>query len=86
MILSVVADKDAGAGDGTMGTPTNSLVLDNKAQNIITGVGSAYTGNGPTRGHRLTYTLALDSKKGAYANLDFDQANTMAITYTLSDQ
>lgn len=86
MILSIVAAKDAGAGDGTMGTPSSSLVLDNKAQNIISGVGSAYTGNGPTKGHRLTYTLALDSNKGAYAKLDFDHANTLAITYTLTDQ
>ena len=86
MLLSVVVHKDAGAGDGTIGTPTTSLVLNNKAQNIITGLGSAYTGNGPTRGHRLTYSLAFDTKKGAHTNLDFDRANTLTITYTLSDQ
>ena len=86
MILSVVAGKDVGAGDGTMGTPGNTLELGNKPQDIISGVGSAYTGNGPARGHQLTYSLALDSKKGVYGNIDFDEANTLAITYTLTDQ
>ena len=71
---------------GMMGTPGNTLELGNKPQDIISGVGSAYTGNGPARGHQLTYSLALDSKKGVYGNIDFDEANTLAITYTLTDQ
>ena len=86
MLLSVEASADAGAGDGTMGTPGTSLTLNAKAQDIITGVGSAYTGNGPSKGHLLTYKLSLDPKKGSYASLDFDQANTLGITYTLTDQ
>ena len=86
MVLSVEASTDAGAGDGTMGIPGTSITLNPKAQNIITGVGSAYTGNGPSKGHLLTYKLSLDPKKGSYASLDFDQANTLGITYTLTDQ
>ncbi|NND05999.1 MAG: hypothetical protein HKN87_06450 [Saprospiraceae bacterium] len=86
MLLSVEASADAGAGDGMMGTPGTSITLNAKAQDIITGVGSAYTGNGPSKGHLLTYKLSLDPKKGSYASLDFDQANTLGITYTLTDQ
>ena len=86
MILNVIAAKDAGLGDGTMGSPSSIIKLDNSAQDIIAGVGSAYTGNGVAKGHQLTYSLSLDSQAGAYAKLDFDQSNTLAITYTLADQ
>ena len=84
--LTAIAAKDAGMGDGSMGTPTAKIILDNSAQEIIKGVGSAYTGNGVSKGHQLTYQLALNEKKGSYAKLDFDNSNTLAITYTLTDQ
>ena len=86
MVLSVSSAKDAGMGDGQMGTPGEVITLDATAQQIISGIGSSYTGNGVMKGHQLSYNLALDSKKGAYASLDYDQANTLAITYTLTDQ
>ena len=86
LVLSVQASKDAGMGDGEMGRAKEMIRLDDHAQEIITGVGSAYTGNGPSRGHQLTYVLSLDKKEGSYAKIDFDQSNTLAITYTLTDQ
>lgn len=86
MTLSVVAGQDAGMGDGQMGKAAGNINLTNKSQNIITGVGSAYTGNGVAKGHQLTYSLSLENAKGAYASLDFDQSNSVAITYTLTDQ
>ena len=86
LVLSVQASKDAGMGDGEMGRAKEMIRLDDHVQEIITGVGSAYTGNGPSRGHQLTYVLSLDKKEGSYAKIDFDQSNTLAITYTLTDQ
>lgn len=86
IVLSLVASKDAGRGEGNMGTPTAKINLNGSAQNIITGVGSAYTGNGAQKGHKLTYSLEMDSQKGSYAKLDADQSNTLTITYTLTDQ
>ena len=86
LALSLVASHDAGRGDGTMGTPTSKINLNQSAQNIITGVGSAYTGNGVRKGHKLTYSLELDNQSGSYAKLDADQSNTLTITYTLTDQ
>ncbi|PCI35731.1 MAG: hypothetical protein COB60_02105 [Flavobacteriaceae bacterium] len=85
--LAVIASQDAGSGDGTMGeAATKAIVLSTKeAQEIIDGVGSAYTGNGPNKGHNLTYTLSQKSKKGSYASLDFNQTQTISITYTLTD-
>ena len=86
LLLSVLANADAGMGDGKMGKPTSAVVLSEKAQELIEGVGSAYTGNGVSKGHQLTYTLALSKERGAYAKLDFDNSNTLGITYTLTDQ
>lgn len=83
--LSVVAASDAGNGDGTVGAPTAAVVLSSTAQNIITGIGSAYTGNGVNKGHNLSYALNLSSASGSYAQLDFDKSDTVVITYTLSD-
>ncbi len=87
LVLSVVAAQDAGKGDGTMGKAEKDAIAlsTKKADKIIDGVGSAYTGNGANKGHNLTYTLTLDSSKGSYAKVDFDQAQTLSITYTLSD-
>lgn len=83
--LSVLAASDSGNGDGTMGAPTAAVVLTSTAQNIITGIGSAYTGNGVNKGHNLSYALNLSSAAGSYALLDFDNSDTVVITYTLSD-
>jgi hypothetical protein len=84
-VLSVLAASDAGTGDGTVGAPTPAVTLTSTAQNIITGIGSAYTGNGVNKGHNLSYALNLASAAGSYAQLDFDNSDTVVITYTLSD-
>lgn len=86
MVLSVVAGKDAGMGEGAMGIAAAQINLNNQAQNIITGVGSAYTGNGVANGHQLSYALTLENSNDAYAKLDFNQSTTLAITYTMTDQ
>jgi len=82
--LKVQAGNDAGSGDGTVGTPSAQLTLSSTGQSIITGIGSCYTGDGANNGHQLTYTLDLASG-GNYADLDFDDATTVTVTYTLSD-
>lgn len=85
--LKVVAGEDVGLGDGAMGdAEEDALVLnDQNAHTIIEDVGSAYTGNGPSKGHNLTYTLTQKSDAGSYASLNFSQSQTVTITYTLSD-
>ena len=87
LVLSVVASQDAGQGDGTMGVAEkNAIALSTKnADKIIDGVGSAYTGNGANKGHNLTYTLTQSDEDGSYSEIDFDQSQTLSITYTLSD-
>ena len=85
--LTVLANKYVGEGEGSMGTASEESIIlnDKKAETIIRGIGSAYTGNGATNGHNLTYKIAQSDDKDAYQNLNFDQSTTLTITYTLTD-
>jgi len=85
MLLKVAAAADAGQGDGTVGTPQGTLTLSSTAQDLITGIGSCYTGSPENKGHNLTYTLELNSAQGSYAELDFNAQVAVEITYTLTD-
>ena len=84
-ILSVTAGTDAGGGDGNVGSPVEEVVLSNEVQDIITNIGSSYTGDGVNKGHNLLYSLNLSPEAGSYALLDFDNSEAIEITYTLSD-
>ncbi|MDO9274964.1 MAG: hypothetical protein Q7T92_05350 [Lutibacter sp.] len=84
--LYVKVAKDMGAGAGTMGKTINTTQeLTANPLTIITDIGSAYTGAGANKGSKVQYTLKLSDEPNAYANLDFDQNNTLVINYTLSD-
>ena len=86
LVLKVKVSKDAGQGDGTMGVAVEDPVkLGQEAKKIIEDVGTAYTGNGPNKGHNLTYILTQSDDSGSYGQIDFDQAQTLSITYTFSD-
>ena len=84
MELKVLAAADAGSGAGTVGTATAEVTLSATGQNVVTGVGSCYTGTGTANGHQMTYTLIL-SAPANYGDLDFDDATTLTVTYTLTD-
>jgi len=76
-----------GKGDGTLGTSTTITtpfdLSSASSYDIITGVGSAYTGNGNASGHQLTYQLGLDAAN--YADLNSTNTASVEITYTLVD-
>ena len=85
--LTIQASDYKGDGEGAMGTAAKKAIVlnDKKATNIIEEIGSSYTGNGATKGHNLTYKIAQSKDKDAYSKLNFDQSNTLTITYTLTD-
>jgi hypothetical protein len=85
--LTVLAAPDAGNGAGTVGTENASVItLSLDYQEIISGVGSAYTEDGANNGHKLTYQLGYETGAATdYANLKFDNSDTVTITYTLSE-
>ncbi|GAB3420082.1 hypothetical protein [Niabella aquatica] len=83
--IKVTAAAAAAAGDGTFGTPSAQLTLSLSDQAIISGIGSAYTGDGANNGHNLTYDVAFGSGSTAsYADLEATSA-TATVTYTISD-
>lgn len=70
-------------GAGTRGTPGSAVTLTTSDQQLITGIGSAYTVSGASKGHQLTYTFtALDAN---YANIRSTTGTPVTVTYTLVD-
>lgn len=81
--LKVTASNIVGNGQGVFGTPLSQVTLSALPQNIITGIGSAYTGNGTNNGHRLNYSLNLLSAD-SYSQIV--QGNTTVnVTYTITE-
>jgi hypothetical protein len=85
--LNVQAQKASSDGKGDKGSPVGTtLTLSSNDQDIITGIGSCYTGNGDGKGHQLVYSLELAKDGDAFGELDNDLDNTeITITYTISD-
>lgn len=82
--LKVIASAHAGTGNGTYGIPSTELTLASAsvAQDIITGIGSCWTGTTDANGHKLTYTWGITP--GAYASaVSVASANDITATYTI---
>ena len=86
MNLFVKVNKDIGVGGGKVGMPiTSKQALQKAPIKVIEKIGSSYTGVGINKGHNVIYNLELKNDIGAYSKLDFDQSQTIAIVYTLTD-
>ncbi|NQU85289.1 MAG: hypothetical protein HQ541_05970 [Mariniphaga sp.] len=85
VVLNVIASSYSGNGNGKTGISTGKVKLSGQVRNIITNIGSCYTGDGINNGHLLTYSLELDKSNSGYGNLNFDESTTISVTYTLSD-
>jgi hypothetical protein len=85
IVINLEVGNDAGNGGGSLGTPETQIALSVASQTIITGIGSSYTGDGASSGHNLSYSGALSNGGEDYSQLDFDENNTLTVTYTLSD-
>ncbi len=84
--LTVLASAASADGAGTKGIATTALTLTGTGQDIVTGIGSTYTGDGASRGRNLTYKLDYATNESTdYAALDFSDTNVLEIMYTLSD-
>ncbi|WP_312078850.1 hypothetical protein [Chryseobacterium sp.] len=79
--IRIQADAASGAGSGTLGTPMSQVTLTTNAKTIINGIGGAYTGIGPSNGHKLTITLNTSS----YATLQATTNTPVVITYTITE-
>jgi len=79
--LKVEAAEYTGNGDGTFGTPSGQIILSSSAQELITAIGSCYTGTGNTNGHQLTYTWSIEPD--GYASLAAGGSSGITATYTI---
>ncbi len=84
MQLFVEASQATGQGNGTMGQPIGKVALSGQPADVISDIGSCYTGKGVSNGHLLTYRLEADNSGVSMADLAQHQA-TLQVVYTLTD-
>ncbi len=82
--ISIEALSHSGVGGGSLGSPTSVVVPSTTATNIITGIGSAFTGDGVTNGHKLVYSLDYTGSTENLHAMNGDIA-TISIVYTITD-
>ncbi|WP_304232216.1 hypothetical protein [Jiulongibacter sediminis] len=80
--IKVTAGAAAAGGAGTKGTSAGEITLSTSDQEIISGIGSVYTGTGISKGHQLTYAFEADDAD--YADLEA-KSTAVTVTYTLVD-
>lgn len=80
--LDVMIGSDVGGGAGTKGTSTNRITLSKFPQNIITNIGSCYTGRGINKGHQLSYIW--ENPVSYDYSLNYDNGQAIAVTYTIT--
>lgn len=84
MQLMVEASNATGSGNGKFGEPAGRVELTNRPVDVITNIGSCYTGKGINNGHILSYKLEFDKANSNYTNLNQNQT-TVNVIYTLTD-
>ncbi len=83
--ISVATSDPASSGKGKKGNAKNAaqVVTNGSGVEVVTGIGSCYTGDGASNGCNLTYSLNLEDTK--YDKL-YHETYTAVITYTISDE
>ena len=82
--LMVEASEAQGAGKGKLGHSTGMIMLSNQPTEIISDIGSCFTGTGVYNGHSLTYTLKMDNENNTYGNINEGQT-ALQVVFTLTD-
>lgn len=82
--LKVEASEATGDGRGQRGSSMGIVTLSGQPSEIITNIGSCYTGTGANNGHFLTYKLDFDKSANNFAQLTRAQT-TLSVVYTLTD-
>jgi len=83
LVLKVSAAANTG-GKGKTGTPLADVNITSTAANLITGIGSGYTGNSPDNGFPLTYALSASDVTTAVETLAAGNPE-IEVTYTITE-
>jgi hypothetical protein len=82
--LVVEAKAATGGGGGKLGTPAGKVYLSTEPTEVISNIGSCFTGRGVNNGHLLTYRLEAGSEIENFENPAQTQA-ALQVIYTLTD-
>lgn len=82
--LLVEASEASGTGNGRLGLSSGTVALSGQPTEIISNIGSCYTGKGANNGHLLRYKLEFDDSSNSHSQVA--QAGTsLSVVYTLTD-
>lgn len=86
LLLKLTAAGATNTGKGNKPNATGTLSLTSTSQDLITGIKSAYTGQGVNKGYQLTYKLEEDPNvtDANYSNI-FSGNVEVTVTYTITD-
>lgn len=83
--IKLKASYDAGQGNGQVGTPSETIILSEYPQPIITNVGSCFTGLGNQKGHLLVFSWVFNPDYDKeFSLLDENTAISVQVTYTIN--
>lgn len=82
--LFVEASEATGVGKGMLGKPVGKVALSGQATEVISDIGSCFTGKGSSNGHLLSYELEADNSANDFVTLEHSQT-TLHVVYTLTD-
>ncbi len=84
LAISLIASAHSGAGDGDLGIPTETVMPSQTPSYILTGIGTAFTGDGTSNGHKLTYKLDYEGNMTDLESMSGEVA-TVIVIYTITD-
>lgn len=82
--LAVEATEASGKGGGKLGKPVGKVYLSEEPAEVISDIGSCFTGKGLNTGHLLSYKLEPVNNTDELADLKQNQTS-LQVLYTLTD-
>ena len=81
--IKLNADESTGQGKGKLGKSNGKITLSNIPGDIISDIGSCYTGRGIQNGHKLSYSVEIDNAH-FYKSIKAVETS-LSVVYTLTD-
>ncbi len=83
VVVKLNAAGSVGAGKGALGKANGTVILSGNPSDIISGIGSCYTGCGVHNGHLLSYELEID--EDMFYQASENKLASVHVVYTLTD-
>ncbi|MCK3685533.1 hypothetical protein [Maribellus sp. YY47] len=83
VVLKLKAEDSVGNGNGELGKTNGTVVLGQRPADVISGIGSCYTGKGAHNGHLLSYQVELDETR--FHQNTKNKGASVNVVYTLTD-